>query len=167
MFMISGTYHVGADTPHWTLTREVLQPVRERSITARIVCVPDLSDERAGRWWWRSKPGSSKQLARISKQGEDRRRSVSLNHWDGLTRFLWPYREHDTRGRRPVRRMCANCHPAPGKADAKLGEVALSATAGSVQKAHRMRDVLAHAASVTGAHAPNRRLACIERSNVS
>jgi len=45
VFMISGTYHVGADTPHWTLTREVLQPVRERSITARIVCVPDLSDE--------------------------------------------------------------------------------------------------------------------------
>jgi len=35
------------------------------------------------------------QLARISKQGEDRRRSVSLNHWDGLTRFLWPYRTRD------------------------------------------------------------------------
>jgi hypothetical protein len=38
---------------------------------------------------WRSKPGSSKLLARVSAKAmvaEDIR--YALNHWDGLTRFL-------------------------------------------------------------------------------
>lgn len=77
IFVVSGVYDIGADTPHWPLTRDVLQLTRERSIAARAASlnVPDLSDEQM-----------------ILK------------------------------GAGQYAAMCANCHPAPGRPKAELGQ---------------------------------------------
>lgn len=42
----SGTYDVGADSPHWSVTRDLIGAVRERSIStrARGMVVPNLED---------------------------------------------------------------------------------------------------------------------------
>lgn len=47
-FIFSGQYDVGADTPHWDVTRKLIEVVRDRSIAARSrnVEVPDLNDEQ-------------------------------------------------------------------------------------------------------------------------
>lgn len=47
-FIFSGLYDVGADTPHWDITRKLIEVVRDRSIAARArgVEVPDLGDEQ-------------------------------------------------------------------------------------------------------------------------
>ena len=47
-FVFSGRYDVGADTPHWDVTRRLIEFVRDRSIAARArdVEVPDLRDEQ-------------------------------------------------------------------------------------------------------------------------
>jgi len=44
----SGAYDVGADTPHWEITRKVLELVRNRSIEVRAsqIKLPDLQDEQ-------------------------------------------------------------------------------------------------------------------------
>jgi mono/diheme cytochrome c family protein len=43
----SGGYDVGADTPHWEITRKVMEAVRNRSIAVRAsrIELPDLQDE--------------------------------------------------------------------------------------------------------------------------
>ena len=43
----AGAYDVGADTPHWEVTRKVMELIRDRSITARAnqIELPDLQDE--------------------------------------------------------------------------------------------------------------------------
>jgi mono/diheme cytochrome c family protein len=53
LFVWSGAYNIAADEPHWQLTEDMLETVRERSIEARLggIPVPDLDDEsliRAG-----------------------------------------------------------------------------------------------------------------------
>jgi mono/diheme cytochrome c family protein len=47
-FILFGMYDVGADTPHWNITRKLIEVVRDRSIAARArnVAVPDLRDEQ-------------------------------------------------------------------------------------------------------------------------
>jgi mono/diheme cytochrome c family protein/ketosteroid isomerase-like protein len=47
-FVWSGLYNIGADDPHWTSTRLLIDSLRERSIAARMadVSVPDLEDPR-------------------------------------------------------------------------------------------------------------------------
>ena len=47
-FMLFGMYHIGVDTPHWDITRKLIEVVRDRSIAARTrnVEVPDLRDEQ-------------------------------------------------------------------------------------------------------------------------
>lgn len=47
-FMFSGVYDVGADTPHWRLTRKAIEIVRDRAIAvrARNIQVPDLAGEQ-------------------------------------------------------------------------------------------------------------------------
>ncbi len=47
-FVWSGLYNIGADDPHWTPTRMLIDNLRERSITTRMsdVAVPDLDDPR-------------------------------------------------------------------------------------------------------------------------
>lgn len=47
-FILSGMYDVGADTPHWDITRKLIEVVRDRSIAvrARTVELPDLQDEQ-------------------------------------------------------------------------------------------------------------------------
>ena len=47
-FILFGMYDVGADTPHWNITRKLIEVVRDRSIAARArnVEVPDLRDEQ-------------------------------------------------------------------------------------------------------------------------
>jgi mono/diheme cytochrome c family protein len=44
----SGGYDVGADTPHWEITRKVMEVVRNRSIAVRAsqIELPDLQDEQ-------------------------------------------------------------------------------------------------------------------------
>lgn len=44
----SGGYDVGADTPHWEITRKVMEAVRNRSIEVRAsqIELPDLQDEQ-------------------------------------------------------------------------------------------------------------------------
>jgi len=44
----SGAYDVGADTPHWEITRKVMEVVRNRSIEVRAsqIELPDLQDEQ-------------------------------------------------------------------------------------------------------------------------
>ena len=44
----SGGYDIGADTPHWEMTRKVMEVVRDRSIEARAkqIELPDLQDEQ-------------------------------------------------------------------------------------------------------------------------
>lgn len=46
-FILFGMYDVAADTPHWNITRKLIEVVRDRSIAARArnVEVPDLRDE--------------------------------------------------------------------------------------------------------------------------
>jgi len=48
VFITSGTYDIGADTPHWALTRQIMELTRERSIAARTASLtsPYLSDEQ-------------------------------------------------------------------------------------------------------------------------
>ena len=48
LFITSGTYDIGADTPHWALTRQIMEVTRERSIAARAtsLTIPNLSDEQ-------------------------------------------------------------------------------------------------------------------------
>lgn len=77
LFVVSGIYDIGADTPHWKSTEDVLRLTRERSITVRAasINVPDLSDEQM-----------------ILK------------------------------GAGQYAAMCANCHSAPGKGEAELGQ---------------------------------------------
>ena len=43
-----GFYDVGADTPHWDITRKLIEVVRDRSIAVRAnrVELPDLQDEQ-------------------------------------------------------------------------------------------------------------------------
>ena len=43
----AGGYDIGADTPHWEMTRKFMEVVRDRSIAARAnkIEVPDLQDE--------------------------------------------------------------------------------------------------------------------------
>ena len=47
-FVLSGGYDIGADTPHWEMTRKVMEVVRDRSIAVRAnrIEVPDLQDEQ-------------------------------------------------------------------------------------------------------------------------
>lgn len=47
-FVGSGFYDIGADTPHWEITRRVMETVRNRSIAVRAsaIEVPDLQDEQ-------------------------------------------------------------------------------------------------------------------------
>ncbi len=47
-FMFSGAYDVGADTPHWALTRKAIEIVRDRAIAVRAndIQVPDLTGEQ-------------------------------------------------------------------------------------------------------------------------
>lgn len=47
-FMFSGVYDIGADTPHWTLTRKAIEIVRDRAIAVRAndIQVPDLTGEQ-------------------------------------------------------------------------------------------------------------------------
>lgn len=47
-FVFSGVYDIGADTPHWEMTRKVMEVVRDRSIAVRAnqIEVPDLQDEQ-------------------------------------------------------------------------------------------------------------------------
>lgn len=44
----SGAYDVGADTPHWEITRRAIEVVRDRSIEVRAkqIELPDLQDEQ-------------------------------------------------------------------------------------------------------------------------
>jgi mono/diheme cytochrome c family protein len=48
IFIYSGLYSMGADAPHWQVTENLLDTLRERSIThyAQSVQVPDLNDAR-------------------------------------------------------------------------------------------------------------------------
>ena len=48
LFILFGMYDVGADTPHWIITRKLIEVVRDRSIAARArnVEVPDLREEQ-------------------------------------------------------------------------------------------------------------------------
>jgi mono/diheme cytochrome c family protein len=43
----AGGYDIGADTPHWEITRKIMEVVRDRSIAVRAnqIEVPDLQDE--------------------------------------------------------------------------------------------------------------------------
>jgi len=43
----SGAYNIAADEPHWSLTEDLMETVRERSIEARLsgIVTPDLGDE--------------------------------------------------------------------------------------------------------------------------
>lgn len=47
-FVFLGVYDVGADTPHWTLTRKAIEIVRDRAIAVRAkdIQVPDLTGEQ-------------------------------------------------------------------------------------------------------------------------
>lgn len=47
-FVFSGVYDVGADTPHWALTRKAIEVVRDRAIAVRAndIQVPDLTGEQ-------------------------------------------------------------------------------------------------------------------------
>lgn len=47
VFFFSGGYDIGADTPHWKMTRKFMEIVRDRSIEARAkeIQPPDLQDE--------------------------------------------------------------------------------------------------------------------------
>jgi len=44
VYVGSGGYDMGADTPHWEMTRKVMEVVRDRSIAVRAnqIEVPDL-----------------------------------------------------------------------------------------------------------------------------
>ena len=44
----SGAYDIGADTPHWEITRKVMEVVRNRSVAVRAnkIELPDLQDEQ-------------------------------------------------------------------------------------------------------------------------
>lgn len=44
----AGGYDIGADTPHWEMTRKIMEVVRDRSIAVRAnqIEVPDLQDEQ-------------------------------------------------------------------------------------------------------------------------
>jgi hypothetical protein len=48
VFIISGAYDVGADTPHWKMTEKIMEIVRDRSIEAHAkrIELPDLQDEQ-------------------------------------------------------------------------------------------------------------------------
>jgi mono/diheme cytochrome c family protein len=48
LFVVSGAYDMGADTPHWPVTHRVLTLLRDRSIATRSVdlTVPNLADPR-------------------------------------------------------------------------------------------------------------------------
>ncbi len=43
----SGAYNIAADQPHWSLTEDLMETVRDRSIVARLsgITAPDLGDE--------------------------------------------------------------------------------------------------------------------------
>jgi mono/diheme cytochrome c family protein len=47
LYVGAGAYDVGADTPHWEMTRKVMEVIRDRSIAARAnqIELPDLQDE--------------------------------------------------------------------------------------------------------------------------
>lgn len=47
-FIYSGSYPIGADTPHWGLTAEAIQTLRERSIATQLegITPPNLEDPR-------------------------------------------------------------------------------------------------------------------------
>jgi len=47
-YIAVGGYDIGADTPHWEMTRKVMEVVRDRSIAVRAnqIEVPDLQDEQ-------------------------------------------------------------------------------------------------------------------------
>ena len=48
LFVALGAYDVGADTPHWAITRKAIEIVRDRSIQVRAkqIELPDLQDEQ-------------------------------------------------------------------------------------------------------------------------
>lgn len=48
IFIFSGAYDVGADVPHWALTRRTIEILRDRAIAVRAdeIQVPDLKDEQ-------------------------------------------------------------------------------------------------------------------------
>jgi len=48
LYVGAGGYDIGADTPHWDMTRKVMEVVRDRSIAVRAnqIEVPDLRDEQ-------------------------------------------------------------------------------------------------------------------------
>lgn len=48
VYVGSGGYDIGADTPHWGITRKIMEVVRDRSIAVRAnqIEVPDLQDEQ-------------------------------------------------------------------------------------------------------------------------
>lgn len=48
VYVGSGRYDIGADTPHWEITRKIMEVVRDRSIAVRAnqIEVPDLQDEQ-------------------------------------------------------------------------------------------------------------------------
>ncbi|MBN8975961.1 MAG: cytochrome c [Rhizobiales bacterium] len=47
-FVFSGVYDVGADTPHWPITRKIIEVMRDRAIAVRAsdIRVPDLSSDQ-------------------------------------------------------------------------------------------------------------------------
>ncbi len=47
-YVASGAYDIGADTPHWDMTRAAIETFRDRSIAVRTrdISVPDLGDEQ-------------------------------------------------------------------------------------------------------------------------
>jgi mono/diheme cytochrome c family protein len=48
IYVGAGGYDIGADTPHWEMTRKVMEVVRDRSIAVRATQIelPDLQDEQ-------------------------------------------------------------------------------------------------------------------------
>jgi mono/diheme cytochrome c family protein len=48
LFVVSGMYHIGADAPHWAMTSQVINLLRDRSIEAHAkgIAVPNLEDSK-------------------------------------------------------------------------------------------------------------------------
>lgn len=48
IFVFSGAYDIGADAPHWEITRKMMEVVRDRSIEVRAsrIALPNLQDEQ-------------------------------------------------------------------------------------------------------------------------
>ncbi|QDM30927.1 hypothetical protein FNL55_06075 [Tardiphaga sp. vice352] len=64
LYFGAGAYDMGADAPHWDVTRRVIETIRDRSIAAhsRNIDLPELQDEQRV-----SKSRSRKNLSRMSQ----------------------------------------------------------------------------------------------------